>query len=680
MNESCARETRSIWLWVIGTLIVFVPLLEGGTTHLAVMILRMLILALAAGYLWEGIRDGAFASPRLVIIWPVLAYLGVALISTATSSYSHQSRQWLLVLSSYAGLLVLLGCFVRRWHQVSTLMLVFIVTAAAEAGYGLLQASQGALRPSGTFFNPNFFAVYLAGAWIITFAYLCHALPSGTLRRPAPPGRPLTGDRATKALLLTWGPPVAVLVLLTPAILWTGSRGGLLALGLGAAVVTIIRFGRRAVVLLLVLLLSLFIVPNPVQNRLLIEHRANPETYARVQMWGQSLHAMREHPIGVGLGLYQYWAPQHMFPIEGQIVRYGKIATTAHNEYLQMGVELGVISLPIFAWGVWLVWREGTRALTSRLHRRQRGFVVGLLGTIACLLGHAAVDSTFHEPALAVLLTLCVALLLTSRRLAQRRPPPLHAVPLTSRALWATVGLIALVVLAAETTRLGVAWQAYESGTRAAEGYDLAKAVGRYRVAVTLDPGKALYHSGLASVYFQQFERTHEPSAVQVALQELQTASSLNSRDGRLLALLGHVCESVAASSPDGLSATKSRELWLTMAKVAYERAVELEPFSPFYRLNIGRLALALGEETVAESWVSGAVELEPNFLPAREWLTRRYLSSGRLDAAVQELQEIRERQRRYATWTKGSLEAGFLQIDTDALETALAEGEARVS
>ena len=115
------------------------------------------------------------------------------------------------------------------------------------------------------------------------------------------------------------------------------------------------------------------------------------------------------------------------------------------------------------------------------------------------------------------------------------------------------------------------------------------------------------------------------------------------------------------------------------MAKAAYERAVDLEPFSPFYRLNIGRLALALGEETVAESWVTGAVELEPNFLPAREWLTRRYLSSGRLDAAVQELQEIRERQRRYATWAKGSLEAGFLQIDTDALETALAEGEARV-
>jgi O-antigen ligase len=51
---------------------------------------------------------------------------------------------------------------------------------------------------------------------------------------------------------------------------------------------------------------------------------------------------MTEYPFGLGLGLYQYAYPHYAFPVEGQIARYGRVAQTPHNEYLQMGVELGV--------------------------------------------------------------------------------------------------------------------------------------------------------------------------------------------------------------------------------------------------------------------------------------------------------------------------------------------------
>lgn len=676
MGDRVRREAeRPIWLWVVVGLIVFAPLMEGGTTHTAVMVIRLLILLLGGLYLRRGLSRGAFACPPVTVGLPVLAYLGLALVSTITSPYTDQSLQWLLVLSSYAGFLALLVFFVDRWDHAAKLLTVFIVMAVGEGAWALAQAWWwSTLRPSGTFFNPNFLAVYLAAAWAIVLAYLCYA-GGGKVPRPATWRRadPPRTRRGASLALRAWALPVGILGLLLLAIVWTGSRGGLLALVVGTTAVVTLRFGRRSVALMALLLMVLLLVPNPLRDRLWAEHRANPETYARWQMWGQSALGMADHPLGIGLGLYQYWAPAYMFPIEGQIVRYGKIANSAHNEYLQMGVELGVASLPVFGWGLWLVAREAGRALNERMHRWQRGLVVGLIAAVMTLLAQAAVDSTFHEPALALLLTLCVGLLLSARRFGMRQPPPVPNLVITSRPIWAALGLAGLLLVTAEIVRLGLAWQAYESGAQAAARRDLPQALASYRAAVALDPGKALYHSLLASGHFQLFERTREPGAAQAAVQELQVALSLNPLDGRLAALLGHVAASVVNSGIPEVSSAGRRAALLMVARAAYERAVELEPFVPFYRLELGKLALALGERTVAESWVRGAVEMEPNFLPGREWLTRLYLASSRMEAANREVLEIRERQQRYTAWSKDALEARFLRADAAALEAALA-------
>jgi len=228
------------------------------------------------------------------------------------------------------------------------------------------------------------------------------------------------------------------------------------------------------------------------------------------------------------------------------------------------------------------------------------------------------------------------------------------------------------LLAAAESVRVGVAWQVYEAGLQAAAHRDLPRALASYRAAVALDPGKALYHSSLASGYFQVFERARDPGAAQAALQELQVARELNPLDGRLAALLGSAAASVADSGLPAASSSGRRAALLSMARAAYERAVELEPFAPFYRLELGTLALRLGDRPVAESWVRSAVEREPNFLPGREWLTRLYLASGRMDEANREVAEIRERQQRYAAWSKNAQDLRFLRADAAALEAAL--------
>lgn len=75
----------SIPLVVTSALVIFSPLQEGGTTHVAQMIIRFLILAWAGGALAVSIQHGRLAVPVLSIRYVTLAFLGFAVIATLFS-------------------------------------------------------------------------------------------------------------------------------------------------------------------------------------------------------------------------------------------------------------------------------------------------------------------------------------------------------------------------------------------------------------------------------------------------------------------------------------------------------------------------------------------------------------------------------------------------------------------
>nr|MBI3613279.1 O-antigen ligase family protein [Nitrospirota bacterium] len=627
------------------------------------MTIRLVLLLLLGVYAARGIWTGALACPMFRIGPIVLAYLGLAVVSTAASSYANQSLQWLLVLAGYSALLYLLPCFITAWSHVATLLVVLAGMGLFEAGLGLIQAGWiHEQRPSGTFFNPNFLAGYLAVIGTILLGCLCY-------------GRYGSGEwrKGKGQHLIVPSAMAAGLAFLLLAMIWTGSRGGMLALVAGAAVVTGVRFGRQGLAMLLVGALLCVVTPNPLRERLWAQHREDSSiSYARWQMWQSAGREMIEHPFGIGLGLYQYLYPRYAFPLEGQIARYGKVAQTPHSEYLQMGVELGGAGLFVFFCGVAVVAREARGVLKQRLTRWQRGALVGAMGAIVGMLVHAGVDSNLHEPAIAILLTLCVGLILAARQLAVRRSVTMRVVPVAPRWLWSGVAILLVGGLTVHVVRLGVAWTFYESGSRALAQRELVQAMADFRTAASLDGGKTLYHSSIAAAHFQVFEQTHDARAAQIAVHELQTAIALNPLDGRLSGLLGYVYASLAGSHVPSQASPEPRIAWMRAAVAAYERAAEQEPFVPFHDLELGQLYLALGERERAAVWVRKAVELEPNFLPGREWLARRAMESERRAEAEREYREIVERRERYAGVPKDELEKRYLTADVQGLTVAL--------
>lgn len=644
-------------LFLISGLLAFSPLLEGGTTHLAAMIIRLLILVGLSLYWIRTIKTGILLCPRMRIGHALLAFLGLAAASTLWAPYTNQSQQWIMVLLGYAGLLYLLAAFVKRWEDVAKLCAVLIVMALGEATWALTQTYRfGAARPTGTFFNPNFLAGYLATISMFVLSAACYVRLHCRQSWP--------GWRALIRLLL----PLAILSILLVAVVLTGSRGGALALIVGAAFVIGLRFGRRGVIGLLVVLFLGCLAPNPIRDRVIAEHGGNPETYARLQMWQSAMHEMIEHPLGVGLGLYQYTYPQYAFPVEGEIIRYGKIAQTPHNEYLQMGVELGGAGLGMFLWGLVLVVCEAVWLLRQRLTRRQRSLLVGACAGIVVILTQAAVDSNLHEPALAILLTFCMGIVMVGRKLCTLHASRLRlAVAIKRPLLWAVMGAVVIGLLAANVLRLGIAYQIYDSGTRLARQQQFEQAIGNFKWAILLDPGKALYHNSLAAAYFQLHQRTHEEAMAQASLEELRRAITLNPLDGRLQSLLGFVSAS-QVSSHRPADMTEQDRLWLGQAVDAYERAAGLEPFAYAHRFELARLALALGQIEVAEQHLKKVIELEPNFLPGRQLLVRLYVESGRQAEAKHEYQEIVARQQRYGDRATTAIERSFLQVDATKL------------
>lgn len=645
-------------------LVIFSPLLEGGTTHLAAMIMRLILLGAFFVYLLQMVKTNRLLLPRTMLTLPVLLFLVLACISTVLSSYANQSEQWLIICLGYAGLLYLLAVFAHGWQHWMTLYKIFVVMALLESGVAFFQYSvEGVSRPSGTFFNPNFLAGYLAVVFVAVLAHTCY---TKIWHRQFWS----TGQSAIRNSL-----PFIMMLILASAIALTGSRGGTLALVAGTAMVISVRVGRYGLLGLVLLAALVALIPNPIRDRALAEHQLNPASYARWHIWDGAVQEMTEHPLGVGLGLYRYVYPRHAVSIESELFRYGKTAYTPHNEYLQIGVELGVAGLGIMLWGIALLGRESLALLRQRLTRRQRALSLSAVAGIAVILTQATMDSNLREPAIAILLACCAGMVVFGRTLDKTNDYAQHRmVILRTPRLWAVIGILSIIILGIHVLRLGVAHYLHESGTGSAKHRQWEEAIDSFQQAIRLDSKKALYHSSLAGTYFQVYRLTHDEQMAQAARHELNIAITLNPLDGRLRSLLGHVL--VAKATHDSLKAgVVHRDRLIAEAVQAYQQAVELEPFAYGHHMELAKMMLWIGRQSEAEEHLRSVIQLEPNFLPARESLARLCAESGRKDTAEEEYKEIVTRQRRFAKRVTNQVEREFLHVDASALK-ALLEGE----
>lgn len=294
---------------------------------------------------------------------------------------------------------LVLFLFVRdagwRWRTRPWMVLLPPIAAGTlEAILGLVQVlSFGAAHAQGTYVNRNHYSGLLA---------LCLA-PAGTaawflLRRHAP----LSSRRTHASGAIQAGLALTAATLIAAGIVLSLSRGGFLAAiggGLAAGVAGGMgRSGRRwgpvAAAAGFAGILGLLLPSGALLDRFTaVAGAGDLSTATRVAIWRATLDLFRDFPLfGAGPGAFAsvFHAYQTMAPLEA--------VDRAHNDYLQLLAELGIVGFALVAA---LAVRAATRAIQACGARRPeiRYVSVACVGAFAAAAVHSVSDFNLYIPA-----------------------------------------------------------------------------------------------------------------------------------------------------------------------------------------------------------------------------------------------------------------------------------------
>lgn len=298
----------------------------------------------------------------------------------------------------------------RRWHVIYLLACLLIAPAVC-AGIGIAQFATGDgppafriapdlphVRAYGTIGQPNSFAGYLNMAWPLAAALAIvmtgSAWRSGVQRRLTSAGR-----WALAAIL--WGTLGVILAALIASFsrgAWIGAAIGVLgmALSLGRRALPVL-LGLAATGVAVALLAIAGMLPEALVTRLASIWRSvawfdaaavtvTPENFAMVERMAHlqaGWEMFRSAPLfGVGPGNYSAAYPE--FAVGAWYASRGH----AHNYYLHMAAEAGIIGVLAYLALIGGVIRQALRALQCATSPLLYSTAVGGCGIIAAVAGH----------------------------------------------------------------------------------------------------------------------------------------------------------------------------------------------------------------------------------------------------------------------------------------------------
>jgi len=341
---------------------------------------------------------------------PILSFIAICTLSLIWSDTFFTSLKELPLFLSGPFLYFIIVNNIKSEKQISRIISAVIVIGAALGVYGIFQYNgidfsfwatiSGRNKIFGLFGNVGYFAGYL-------ILPLSLAIPLFFVSK----------IRSRKILLL-----IGILTMGTTFII-TFSRSSYLALGISLLFMFLlfllsrgkrfIKENKKIIIFLLIVIIivvSLFIIPTPlskkgsvisaIKARISLKTLKNEFTSGgRIAIWKFTGMMIKDRPIlGSGIGTYKYNTLRYQAKFLEQednrsIYGYGW-ADKAHNEYLQLWAELGIIGLAIFLWFIITYFNYGIRYLKREKDEQKQGIMIGLMGALVAFL----IDSIFWFP------------------------------------------------------------------------------------------------------------------------------------------------------------------------------------------------------------------------------------------------------------------------------------------
>ena len=448
----------------------------GGSLQPPLVVLRTCSILAALVYLWRRRKDGVSASPYALLAG---GFVLLALGHAFSSVYFWVSFQHAINILAAAVLLAWAYRLFRKdpegtWRKGSILILVVGAAQVLLAFYQRYAAGGG--RPHGTFDNTNFLAEFLAVAALLSLARL-------VFRRETGSGRLLFAS--------------AFFLFLYSALSLSGSRGVLLSTVPAIGLILLAAFGvsRGGVVFLVggVPLLGLL-------GWGAVARFYSPDiyNYGRWIMWKSAVRTFLDHPFGVGLGGYKYYWYATQEPVATAFRKYGKFASTAHNEYLEVLAGLGAFGLLLFVIllvvPLMLAWKARRKIPAERREMAAAASACLMLSGI-----HAAFDFNFHEFGIVFVDALFLGALLAlveditpGRRVSVPAPAAAASIPVLAALLVASILTFAAAAV-------------YDAGEKDLRNGDESSARSRFHMAAMADPFRGPYPDALSALEYRRY-------------------------------------------------------------------------------------------------------------------------------------------------------------------------------
>jgi O-antigen ligase len=319
------------------------------------------------------------------------------------SVYPYATELAVLRLAAYAVFFLLVLDAVSTPARVRGALAWAAGLGTAVAIYGLLNYLSGNARllwlprrfyidsATGTFVNRNHFAALMV--LLLPTVLACH----WTRPRMSPTGAARGDAAARAAFFLLCGAAMCL------GLLFSKSRGGILCgtLALAGLVIVLHRYGghsgRTRTVLPLACIAVAIAWATYIGTGGIIERfaqlsgAADPGT-ARGGQWSDTVRLIRDFPIlGSGLGTYEFLYPMY------KTLRTQAAFAHAHNDYLELCAEAGLVGLALLGWGATRVFRYGL-GVRERSVGLAPVVVWTLLAGTAGMLLHSLVDFGLHIP------------------------------------------------------------------------------------------------------------------------------------------------------------------------------------------------------------------------------------------------------------------------------------------
>jgi tetratricopeptide (TPR) repeat protein len=470
----------------------------------------------------------------------------------------------------------------RTWN--ATLLAVSAL-ALAEIGIALFQRFHGGVpRPRGTFDNANYLSEFLTAASLLCFS------------------RWLWTDSTRRARLAEVSGGT---LFLAAAMFLASSRGVLLASVPAFGVLLVGRFGFRKGGALLA---GIGIPSFALLGFRVVERFFGPDlyNYSRWIIWKSALRTFLEHPFGVGLGGFKYFWFASQSPVGDAFRRYGKFATTAHSEYLEVLSGLGGIGLFLFlavlAYPLFLAMKNRKGIPVDRRPR-----AAGAAGVLVLSGAHALFNGNFHVFGVFFMDAVMLAMLLSC---LPRNPAPPLILPACMRSLGAVV--CAALIVTTFATLAGVHF--YDRGEKLLRAGDLTGAERAFSVAISADPFRSSYPDALSSVHYRRYltERASLgkvrkiPESMFETLRWEDRARELSPRDFKYTLRLSHLFFELLRLRGEPSDAMMSLRL--------ADSALRLNPFGVEILWHRADVLLSLGRGEDALKDLEKSVSVEPNF------------------------------------------------------------------